>query len=645
MAEAIVNRVALLIALIAACGHDPKPAGPDGALGSDAPPAAIPTGHSSSIAVSPDGSAVYVVNADNDSVSSIDPAGLALVREIDLGPTPTVDGAGNYTPAIAPRALALNPAGDHLFVTGQRSGQLYDITLADHTVTAVAVCAEPVGVIAAQDSVYIACTADRAIVKLQGLAVVARTQLDSQPWGLAFGPDGSVIVSAFYGPGATVVDPDTLAVRGQWVVPPVAPRSDPRLAHGAPRGFYDLAARPNTQEMWLVHTLLGIDTAQPALDFERTAFPAISIFSSGTFATTLSTDAQDVAGIDGSIGDVVSGPHAIAFTHDGAFALVVDSNSEDVLAMSSSRVEAALARPLPGHLPEGIAIAPDDSVAYIDERNTGDVAIVRIVRSGTGVTLEPGATVPRFATDPMPAQLRLGQHLFASANSDEYPLTKNHWIACATCHMEGRSDQVTWLFAQGPRDTPSNAGGMLGTGFLFRTADRTSVQDYWHTINVEQGGAFDPVAQATLLDAIEAYVDHAIPLPVPPSTDAAKVALGAQIFASSAVGCSSCHTGARFTDSGAGNPTLDLGGMVVLHAVGTCNAADVAHQDLEGHGRAACMFDTPSLNGVWSSPPYFHDGRAATLHDALELTRGTMGDITNLSADDEAALVEYLRSL
>jgi cytochrome c peroxidase len=57
------------------------------------------------------------------------------------------------------------------------------------------------------------------------------------------------------------------------------------------------------------------------------------------------------------------------------------------------------------------------------------------------------------------------------------------------------------------------------------------------------------------------------------------------------------------------------------------------------------MFDTPSLSGVASSPPYLHDGSAPTIHDALELTRGKMGDITSLSADDEAALVEYVRSL
>ena len=37
--------------------------------------------------------------------------------------------------------------------------------------------------------------------------------------------------------------------------------------------------------------------------------------------------------------------------------------------------------------------------------------------------------------------------------------------------------------------------------------------------------------------------------------------------------------------------------------------------------------------------------RNPTLHDVLELTRGTMGNIGSLSADDEVALVEYLRSL
>src|SRR4029079_3215252 len=138
----------------------------------------------------------------------------------------------------------------------------------------------------------------------------------------------------------------------------------------------------------------------------------------------------------------------------------------------------------------------------VDLRNSASVAIVRVDRSDDGIALSvDGPAIPRLSDDPMPAELRLGQHLFYSANSDEYPVTTNHWVACASCHLEGRSDAVTWRFTQGPRDTPSNAGGLLDTGFLFRTADRTRVEDYWRTINVEQGGHFsgDDASQKPLL--------------------------------------------------------------------------------------------------------------------------------------------------
>ncbi|HTR54131.1 MAG TPA: hypothetical protein VMJ10_25740 [Kofleriaceae bacterium] len=623
-------------------------------------PPPVPTTHSSSIALSSDGNTIYVVNADTDSFSIVDTAGRALVAEVPLAPLPAVDGSGRYTPAVMPRALALSPDETTLYVTGERSGMLYAIDLASRAIQQVAVGSEPVGVVVSGDgaTIFVACSNDAkvAVVDAASLAVTANVAVDGEPWALGWSPDGTLAVTLFQGPGLDAIDPTTLAVTATWTIPDVAPRGDSRLAHGQVRGLYDVAQRPGAYELWVVHALLGTDTAQPDLIFENTAFPALSIVQahSGIYETTLSTDAQDIPGVDGSFADVVSGPHAIAFTADGALAIVVDTNSEDLLAVDATgRVEAALGRPLPGHMPEGVALSPDGMHAYVDERNTGDIAIVDIARGANGVTLEAeGVPIARFAAaDPMPAQMRLGQHLFYSANSDEYPVTTNHWIACATCHMEGRSDAVTWKFAQGPRDTPTNAGGMLGTGFLFRTADRTRVQDYWHTVNIEQGGSFDPVAQASLLDAIESFVDYGLPLPVPPTTDPTLVARGKMIFESDAVGCSGCHAGARFTDSGAGNPTLDLAGPIMLHdgnALGTCVTTgypDVAHDDVDGDPRAACMFDTPSLSGAASTPPYLHDGSAPTIHDVLEATRGKMGDITSLSEDDEAALVEYVRSL
>jgi cytochrome c peroxidase len=140
--------------------------------------------------------------------------------------------------------------------------------------------------------------------------------------------------------------------------------------------------------------------------------------------------------------------------------------------------------------------------------------------------------------------------------------------------------------------------------------------------------------------------------------------MGKAIFESGDVGCINCHSGPLHTDSGEGNPMLILENKIRLHDVGTCTTTgfvDVNHADEHGNPRFPCAippgmlcadgttncvgFDTPSLRGVSSSPPYFHDGRAPTLRDALEMTKGTMGDITKLSSSDLDALIEYLRSL
>ncbi len=260
--------------------------------------------------------------------------------------------------------------------------------------------------------------------------------------------------------------------------------------------------------------------------------------------------------------------------------------------------------------------------------------------------------MPTLASDPMPSLLRLGQQLFFSANSDDLPITQNHWVACATCHIEGRSDAVTWRFEQGPRDTPSNAGGMLGTGFLFRTGDRSRVQDYWKTIDVEQGGFFHAGgSQQPLLDALAAYVNYAIPVPVPPATDPTLRADGEALF--DRLGCAGCHSGPAKTDSGSGNPDLDLGGLVILHDVATCVTGgpwpDAAHSASDGEPRSACAFDTPALRGLWDSAPYFHDGSAATLEDVLPImlkaAAGPTAPAPLLGAHGEQALIEYLRSL
>jgi cytochrome c peroxidase len=65
--------------------------------------------------------------------------------------------------------------------------------------------------------------------------------------------------------------------------------------------------------------------------------------------------------------------------------------------------------------------------------------------------------------------------------------------------------------------------------------------------------------------------------------------------------------------------------------------------------RAPCAFDTPQLRGLADSAPYLHNGRAATLDDALSAMLAATAEpgepSPTLSPDDRRALVEYLRGL
>ena len=662
-----MRRLGAALAL-AACAPDPAP--PSLLLpGRAAGPVAR---HSSSIAVSPDGAAVYVVNADADSVSVIDTASRRTVRELALGASPPApDAAGRYEPRVGPRALALSPGAGRLYVTGQRSGDLTVIDLNPLRVThRVRVCAEPVGVLVSPDerAVYVACAMDAAVVRVDALtrAVTGAARTPDKPWSLAWSGDGRALyASHLLGPGVSAIDPSSLRVTATHALAPIPRAADARLPNGESRGLYDVTPRPNSLELWVPHLLLSTETAQRPvregsaaleLNFETTVFPAVSVLGDGgaraAWMSVASTGVDLATRRRFGLQHITSGPHALDFTPDGRWALVADANSDDVLVIDAARrVEApqGLVRPLGGRMPEGIVVAPDGRSAWVDLRNTAAVAVLRLAEGpdGLAVTVD-GAPIPRLARDPMPTELRLGQRVFFSANSAELPITQNSWVACASCHVEGRSDAVTWRFKAGPRDTPSNAGGTRGTGPLLRTALRDSVADYWRIITEEQGGdgaAFrdDPTLRPAL-DALQAFVERGIPSPVPPTLDPALVARGREIFHRPSVACATCHSGPLFTDSGDGTLAAPR-----LYDVGSCNTdarwPDRPHATDDGAPRDACRFDTPGLRGVADSAPYLHDGSAATLRDVLERTRGRMGNIQGLSPDDLDALVAYMRSL
>lgn len=128
------------------------------------------------------------------------------------------------------------------------------------------------------------------------------------------------------------------------------------------------------------------------------------------------------------------------------------------------------------------------------------------------------------------------------------------------------------------------------------------------------------------LPALRAY-QHSLPAPPPPSGsfDAAAAELGRALFDQT---CASCHVGATGTDNNSG----------ALHA-----PAETGVDGAYAARTANKAYRTTPLRGLWQHPPYFHDGSAATLADAVSHYNRVL--TLGLTAEQQATLVEFLKSL
>jgi len=562
---------------------------------------------------------------------------------------------------MSPRALAIVDS-KKVYVACEAANRVLVLDARKHTVlTSIPVPAAPAGIAAAPDgsAVYVVSNEGAQVTEIDPRtdAVVKSVGVTEHPWSISVSGDGKslFVTHLLLDPGVSVLDAGTLTLRGKVALADQPQGSDKRVPNGMARGLYAVVPHPMTGELWVPHLLLAVKMAEPSLDFESTVFPTISTLTAdGTAeARRLVFQPSAVPGAKGSFSDSVSGPRALAFTPDGKLALLALAQSEDVMVFdATSGNEVGLVRPMPSALLEGIVVDHAGKHAYVDGRNTHDVTVLAIDQTNPIIPVAvDGAPIDRIKSDPMPSGLRHGQRLFYTANSAAFPVTKNFWVACATCHIEGGSDAVTWLFNAGPRDTPSNAGGPINTGFLLHQALRSDVNQYDETIRTEQGGNYhlEKPEQKPDLDALASYVNYAIPFPQNPYlaeggklTDSQK--RGQKTFTSL---CTACHSGPYLTDSAAGNPKLDFSKPIVLHDIGTCvttgaaTATDKPGKDVGGNMHTACEFDTPTLRGVFATAPYFHDGSARTLKNVVDRLSFSSG----LPEADKADLVAYLQTL
>lgn len=406
-------------------------------------------------------------------------------------------------------------------------------------------------------------------------------------------------------------------------------------------------------------------------------------------------------------------PWAIAAKNQSDEAYVVSAASDVVVKVSLSRGSGAAAvlndptstaqtkvLQIPtGKNPRGIVINYSDTRAYIMNYVSRDVTVINIDKSADKpVTTMQSASLPVFGTEE-DAQ-HAGKELYNSSvgefdgPSPLSPKVKNRmsnkgWGSCSSCHPDGLTDNVVWIFGPGPRKTISqhqdfDPDDPTQLRALNWSAEREEEEDFELNIRNVSGGpgllvgddGVTPVTPVTNFtppnanrrqlrvrgvggwDAIKAYVQFGIRSPISPVLKSdPDVIAGEQIFREA--NCQSCHGGSTWTSSRVtfvAPPAANLlvNGQIIgeLRSVGTFD--DKARNEVRERVNPAPLgsdgFVPPSLLSIFAFPKtFFHNGSANSLEDVManvpHRTAGTKGVDTLAGEEQRRKLIRFLLSI
>ncbi|MCK5585136.1 hypothetical protein KAJ02_03610, partial [Candidatus Bipolaricaulota bacterium] len=330
-------------------------------------------------------------------------------------------------------------------------------------------------------------------------------------------------------------------------------------------------------------------------------------------------------------------PFDAAATQDGRELWVVNAASNDISVLDLET------RSLAAHIevednPRAILLSRDGSTAFVNNSLAGTISVIDSATYAVIDTIQ----VTRI---PLPPVLLAGKRLFHS--SDDPRMSKAQWISCNSCHFEGEQDGRTWTFGfAGPRNTTS-LFGMVETYPLRWSGEWNESADAEFAIRREDFGtgliegdmycevfppdcANQPPNQGRSydLDALAAFIDS-LQVPLSPSHASGEPLSeaerrGLDLFNDPDVGCAECHPAPLYTD-------------LEMHDVGTSTPDE----------RIGPEFDTPTLRGLYDSAPYFHDGSAAILYEAITFpSPGSEHDVSGLLSEVEIQdLIAFLLAL
>jgi mono/diheme cytochrome c family protein len=229
-------------------------------------------------------------------------------------------------------------------------------------------------------------------------------------------------------------------------------------------------------------------------------------------------------------------------------------------------------------------------------------------------TQEPASLVVFASSTDTGTTISLSGDSRADTGFDIFHTQAGGMIACGSCHPEGGDDGHVWRLDDENRRTPSLRGTIAGTAPYHWPGDEPSLDVLVNDVYTTRMSGVP--LDSDQINAVNGWVQSIPAPPAPTWVDAQAAARGKTLFESTSVGCTTCHSGPKFTN----NQTMDVG--------------------------TGGRFQVPPLVGVGWRAPLFHDGCATTLGGRFSAcSTPAHGSIGSLTADDLSKLIAYLETL
>lgn len=528
---------AIALTLAAGCGDD-APAGDDTDADASVEPDAEPPpravllrpSKSGTIAITGDDAFVAMVNPEADSVAVFDATTGARTALIASGPEPS--------------AIVIHPDDTTMFVAHRGDATVVKITdLRDATPDVgdpVAVGSEPTGLALSPtgDRLYVAEWAEGriAVIDTATMEVTGAIDAPRNPRGVAVTNDGDqddddelIVVPEFYGEptGTEGTDTSRTGRVRLYAARDLAPQAPILLAPidsgfapvGAPVGTPTVMTSPN--QLWTAIVIgqkiyLPSISASPAapVSFQTNVQPVVYV---GDLAT--STEDRGATGtfnLAPLVRDQIPDPGPRFFLADivdlafvGDSVMYVLSRGADVLqrvTLESTGPEIGSNQnfqidldvvPATGTArcqnPNGVTIGHATNRAFVNCWGTRQLGIVDLSVQALVQTTE---AAPIGVAE---ADAQTGLHLYFTARGR---WSNNGWSDCGSCHPDGLSDNITWFFAAGPRQSTAMDGSFshfAGETQKQRIFNWTGIIDEMHDFEANTrgtSGGFGAITQA-----------------------------------------------------------------------------------------------------------------------------------------------------